>query len=115
MIKGDLLALGGDQGPRGFATPVKPTNVAVGDQKIDRNFCFTNVLLQKVTIYVIFFQISYAATDSNGIATQVDVRFNVDSVTWLSDDAKATLKTRLAHEITKDGFLIVKSGKELQL
>ena len=55
MIKGDLLALGGDQGPWGFSTPVKPTNVAVGDQKIDRNFCFTNVLLQKVTIYVIFF------------------------------------------------------------
>ena len=57
------------------------------------------------------FQISYSPTDSNGVATKVDVRFHVDSATFLSEDAKMTIKSRLASEISKDGFLAAKSGE----
>ena len=39
------------------------------------------------------------------------MQFHLDSATWLSDQVKAKLKERLAGELTKDGFLMAKSGK----
>jgi peptidyl-tRNA hydrolase ICT1 len=42
------------------------------------------------------------------VATKVELRFHLDSATWLSQDIKE--KFREKHPITKDGFFIVKSG-----
>ena len=57
------------------------------------------------------FQIKYEVSDSNGSATKVTVQFHLDSVTWLSDQVKQILKVKLEPELTKDGFLLAKSGK----
>ena len=57
------------------------------------------------------FQIKYEESDSNGSATKVTVHFHLDSATWLSDQVKQILKVKLEPELTKDGFLVAKSGK----
>ena len=43
----------------------------------------------------------------------MELRFHLDSATWLTEEIKE--KFRLKHSITKDGFFIVKSGKNVKL
>ena len=52
-------------------------------------------------IYVFIFQSS----------TKVDLRFHLESASWLSQDVKDILKTMHSNQITKDGFLVVKSDR----
>jgi len=43
--------------------------------------------------------------------TEVDIRFHVESATWLSTETKENLKNNLGSELTKDGWLVVKSDR----
>ncbi len=44
-------------------------------------------------------------------ATKVDVRFHLESASWLSDDVKSIVKEKYANQLTKDGFMVVKSDR----
>ncbi|XP_034941593.1 peptidyl-tRNA hydrolase ICT1, mitochondrial [Chelonus insularis] len=41
--------------------------------------------------------------------SKVDLRFNVKSATWISDEIKEKLSIQERHRINKEGFLVVKS------
>ena len=43
--------------------------------------------------------------------TKVDLRFHLDSASWLSEDVKSVIKMKHSGQLTKDGFLIVKSDR----
>ena len=43
--------------------------------------------------------------------TKVDLRFHLNSAIWLSDDVKEILKNKYANQLTKDGYIIVKSDR----
>lgn len=45
------------------------------------------------------------------VDTKVEIRFHVQSATWISDAVKEKLMKREADRITKDGHLITKSDK----
>ena len=47
------------------------------------------------------------------VSTKVEVRFHLDSAAWLNEEVKK--KFREKHQLTKDGFFIVRSGKNLYL
>ncbi|TRY75671.1 hypothetical protein TCAL_04972 [Tigriopus californicus] len=57
-------------------------------------------------------------TDSQGRITadpirdsRVDIRFHLQSAQWLSDETKANIQAKWGRELTKDGFLVVKSDR----
>jgi peptidyl-tRNA hydrolase ICT1 len=43
--------------------------------------------------------------------TKVDLRFHLESASWLTDDVKNILKMMHVNQITKEGYLIVKSDR----
>lgn len=43
--------------------------------------------------------------------TKVDVRFKLDSASWLSDDVKSIVREKYAGQLTKDGYLVIKSDR----
>ena len=43
--------------------------------------------------------------------TKVDLRFHLDSATWLSEEVKSIIKTKHSGQLSKDGYLIVKSDR----
>jgi len=43
--------------------------------------------------------------------TKVDLRFHLESASWLTDDVKNILKMMHINQITKEGYLIVKSDR----
>ncbi|KAB0796506.1 hypothetical protein PPYR_10567 [Photinus pyralis] len=45
----------------------------------------------------------------NKVNTKVDVRFHLDSATWLTDEVKQNLKAKLKTRMNNDGFLIFRS------
>ncbi len=45
------------------------------------------------------------------VATKVELRFHLDSATWLTEEIKE--KFRQKHSLTKDGYFIVKSGENI--
>merc|ERR1712059_148627 len=47
----------------------------------------------------------------NKVSTKVDLRFHLESATWLSEEVKGVLKDKFQRELTKDGWLIVKSDR----
>jgi len=47
----------------------------------------------------------------NKVATKVDVRFHVASANWLSKHVKETLLEKCANQLTKDGWMVVKSDR----
>ena len=49
--------------------------------------------------------------NANKIATKVDLRFHLNSATWLKDDVKEKLREKWKWQLTKDGYYIVKSER----
>jgi len=47
----------------------------------------------------------------NKVATKVDLRFHLESATWLSPVAKSKLLEKFSSQLTKDGWLVVKSDR----
>jgi len=47
----------------------------------------------------------------NKVATKVDIRVHVDSVSWLSKEEKYKVSEKLKTFINKDGWLVLKSDK----
>jgi len=47
----------------------------------------------------------------NKVATKVDIRFHLGSATWLTDPVKEKLQEKLGSELTKDGWMVVKSDR----
>lgn len=47
----------------------------------------------------------------NKVATKVDIRVHIESVSWLSPDAKMKILEKLKPSLTKDGWLVTKSEK----
>merc|ERR1711976_191199 len=43
--------------------------------------------------------------------TKVDIRFHLESASWLTPDVKEILKMKYPNQLTKDGFLVVKSDR----
>lgn len=43
--------------------------------------------------------------------TKVDIRFKLDSASWLSDEVKQIVADKYAGQLTKDGYLVVKSDR----
>lgn len=57
-----------------------------------------------------FFEEIFNFSSSQNL-TKVDLRFHLDSASWLSQEVKEIIKLNHAGELTKDGFLIVKSDR----
>ena len=68
-----------------------------------------NVQKVKTTFISIKSSQSFSAFFQN--QTKVDLRFHVDSASWLSDDVKSIIKMNHSGQLTKDGYLIVKSDR----
>jgi peptidyl-tRNA hydrolase ICT1 len=47
----------------------------------------------------------------NKVATKVDVRFHVESATWLTPDVKYKILEKYGKELTKDGWMVIKSDR----
>eukprot|EP00088_Acartia_fossae_P036789 TRINITY_DN3798_c0_g1_i1.p1 TRINITY_DN3798_c0_g1~~TRINITY_DN3798_c0_g1_i1.p1 ORF type:complete len:199 (-),score=22.05 TRINITY_DN3798_c0_g1_i1:35-631(-) len=47
----------------------------------------------------------------NKVATKVDLRFHVESASWLSPGVKAKVLEKYGSELTKDGWMVVKSDR----
>jgi peptidyl-tRNA hydrolase ICT1 len=45
----------------------------------------------------------------NKVNTKVEVRFQLNSATWISEDVKSKLLEKFKNKITKDGFVIFRS------
>ena len=43
--------------------------------------------------------------------TQVEIRFHLDSATWLSKEVKEIIKNKYSNQITKNGYIIVRSER----
>ena len=43
--------------------------------------------------------------------TKVDIRFHLESSSWLTPEVKEILKMKYPNQLTKDGFLVVKSDR----
>ena len=43
--------------------------------------------------------------------TKVDIRFHLESASWLTPDVKEILKMKYPNQLTKEGFLVVKSDR----
>lgn len=62
-------------------------------------------------------QITYSCSSGPGgqnvnkVATKVDLRFHLESATWLSDHVKAKMTEQYSNQLTKDGWLVVKSDR----
>ncbi|KMQ95105.1 immature colon carcinoma transcript 1 protein [Lasius niger] len=60
-------------------------------------------------------QITYSASSGPGgqnvncVNTKVDLRFQVNSATWLSEEIRTKLAEQCKNKINKDGYLIIKS------
>ena len=57
--------------------------------------------------YIPVSELTVAHTSETG----VDMRFHVKSATWLSDDTKARIAEQLSDELTRDGWLVVRSDR----
>jgi len=44
-------------------------------------------------------------------STKVELRFHLDSASWLGDDVKSIIKMNHLGQLTKDGYLVVKSDR----
>ena len=47
----------------------------------------------------------------NKTSTKVDIRFHMESATWLTSEVKAVLSEKMASDLTKDGWIVVKSDR----
>jgi peptidyl-tRNA hydrolase ICT1 len=47
----------------------------------------------------------------NKVATKVDIRFHISSANWLSKHVKETLLEKYSNQLTKDGWMVVKSDR----
>merc|ERR1719452_472242 len=47
----------------------------------------------------------------NKVATKVDIRFHVESATWLSTEVKSKLLEKVGSQLTKEGWMVVKSDR----
>jgi len=59
-------------------------------------------------------QISYSNSDVDGdatTATLVDMRFHVESATWLPSLVKSKILENLRSDLTRDGWIVVKSDR----
>jgi len=55
--------------------------------------------------------ISYSSSTSAGEQTKVDIRFHVESATWLSAEVKAKISENLGSELSRDGWLVTTSDR----
>ena len=55
--------------------------------------------------------IDYSSSTEGGAATKVDIRFHVESATWLSSEVKMKIHENLGCELTRDGWLVSKSDR----
>ena len=58
-----------------------------------------------------FFLLGPGGQNVNRVATKVDIRFHLDSCTWLSEEIKARLKAKFGFKVTKNGYYVIKSEK----
>ena len=47
----------------------------------------------------------------NKTSTKVDIRFHMESASWLTSEVKAVLSEKMASDLTKDGWIVVKSDR----
>ncbi|XP_044253317.1 peptidyl-tRNA hydrolase ICT1, mitochondrial isoform X2 [Tribolium madens] len=72
---------------------------------------------EKFTGYVPIDQLDISYTKSTGpggqhvnkVNTKVEVRFHVNSATWINDEIKAQMLEKFKNKITKEGFVIFRS------
>jgi len=55
--------------------------------------------------------ISYSSSTVGGEQTKVDIRFHVESATWLTDEVKTKIFANLGTELCRDGWLVVTSDR----
>ena len=69
----------------------RPDAIAISNFKVYQNLFNQSILFQNLT--------------------KVDLRFHLESASWLTDDVKNILKMMHINQITKEGYLIVKSDR----
>ena len=69
----------------------RPDAIAISNFKVYQNLFNQSILFQNLT--------------------KVDLRFHLESASWLTDDVKNILKMMHVNQITKEGYLIVKSDR----
>ena len=47
----------------------------------------------------------------NKTSTKVDLRFHLESATWLTPEVKSVLADKMGSDLTKDGWIVVKSDR----
>ena len=47
----------------------------------------------------------------NKTSTKVDLRFHLESATWLTPEVKSVLADKMGGDLTKDGWIVVKSDR----
>lgn len=47
----------------------------------------------------------------NKTSTKVDIRFHMESASWLTPEVKAVLVEKMGSDLTKDGWIVVKSDR----
>ena len=55
--------------------------------------------------------ITYSSSTVGGEQTKVDIRFHVESATWLTDEVKAKIFANLGTELDRDGWLVATSDR----
>ena len=87
---------------------------------MQKNCCQSSIQVCSDCFFVVFLQelsITYSGSSGPGgqnvnkTSTKVDIRFHMESATWLTSEVKAVLSEKMASDLTKDGWIVVKSDR----
>ena len=87
---------------------------------MQKNCCQSSIQVCSDCFFVAFLQelsITYSSSSGPGgqnvnkTSTKVDIRFHMESANWLTSEVKAVLSEKMASDLTKDGWIVVKSDR----